>query len=617
MKRLLAPIVVLASLALASPSAAATSVSFALNPTAAFPQRAFTVTLPTGASPYDVQVTENGVPVIPHFTSASSARNPLSLAVILDTSDSMRGQPLHAAVEATRTLIMHKPDRSEVALYGFNKDSYEVHGWSRDAAVLDSALQNLQTARGTALWDAVTMGSQQVAVRHSASRAVLLLTDGADTDSIATAATAAKAARAEHVRVFAVGLPGVRASSAEIESLVNATGGEFVQVDSLDRLSAVYADLAARLGRQYTMTYTSQLRGTGKDVTVALHVGSATAEQRYTIPAMRVGVPTREETWWTKDSTFIIVLLAVALIVLVAVYFAVRPMPERPHRRLAAYARQASPTEDVEAALTEEIRARRRRLAGRPAANRFWARFVADVDRGELGRTPKQVVAVGAILGTVAFLILAAVTSVWQVMLLGPFVGLAAAWWYVGRRASAWYRHFDDTLADSLTVLASSLRAGHSLLQAIDHVAEEADERTAREWAEVVRETRLGVSVEDAMDHMCDRVGSKDLRWIALVARIQHQVGGNMAEMFDIVADTVRQRHRLRAVIHTLTAQGRMSRWVLTLAPVVIGFMMFLLSPEYITSFLSQPVGKVLIAGALVAMTVGSLWLKQIVEIEV
>ena len=138
-------------------------------------------------------------------------------------------------------------------------------------------------------------------------------------------------------------------------------------------------------------------------------------------------------------------------------------------------------------------------------------------------------------------------------------------------------------------MLASSLRAGHSLLQAVAHVAEEADEKSAREWNEVVRRTRLGVSVEDALDEMVVRVGNRDLQWIALVARVQHQVGGNMAEMFDIVADTVRQRQRLREALHTLTAQGRMTRWILTFAPLAIGVMLFLQSPDLHRGVPSRP----------------------------
>jgi len=127
----------------------------------------------------------------------------------------------------------------------------------------------------------------------------------------------------------------------------------------------------------------------------------------------------------------------------------------------------------------------------------------------------------------------------------------------------------------------------------------------------------VGISVEDALDNMCERIGNRDLQWIALVVRVQHQVGGNMAEMFDIVADTVRQRHRLRAQIQTLTAQGRMTRWILVAAPFGIGGVVFLLSPQYVLQFLEDPAGRLMIAIAAVLVVIGSLWLKKIVEIEV
>jgi len=127
----------------------------------------------------------------------------------------------------------------------------------------------------------------------------------------------------------------------------------------------------------------------------------------------------------------------------------------------------------------------------------------------------------------------------------------------------------------------------------------------------------LRVSVEDAIDDMTHRIGSRDLHWISLVARVQHQAGGNMAEMFDIVAETVRARHRLRGQVRALTAQGRMTRWVLTIAPFALGGLLVLLSPFYINGFLGSTPGRVMIAGACCLIVVGSLWLKKIVEIEV
>jgi tight adherence protein B len=123
--------------------------------------------------------------------------------------------------------------------------------------------------------------------------------------------------------------------------------------------------------------------------------------------------------------------------------------------------------------------------------------------------------------------------------------------------------------------------------------------------------------VEDAIDAMTHRIGSRELQWISLVARVQHQVGGNMAEMFDIVAETVRQRYRLSAQVHTLTAQGRMTRWVLTIAPFALGGILAVMSPSYINTFLDSRIGLGLIAGAVVLIGIGSLWIKKLVEIEV
>ena len=167
-------------------------------------------------------------------------------------------------------------------------------------------------------------------------------------------------------------------------------------------------------------------------------------------------------------------------------------------------------------------------------------------------------------------------------------------------------------------MLASSLRAGHSLLQAIDNVAEEADEKTAAEWAEVVRQTRLGIPVEDAIDDMTHRIGSRDLHWISLVARVQHQAGGNMAEMFDIVAETVRAAAPPSRPGTLADGPGqddplgaRPSRRSRSAACSSV------MSPAYINGFLSSTAGRAMIVGACCLIVVGSVWLKKIVEIEV
>ena len=600
----------------ASTASAATpheGVRVALSPQGRFPQRQFTVELPDGVKSYDLHVTENGVPVVPHLTPISRNRVPVSLAILLDTSDSMHGRPLAAAGAAAQELISLKPQRSEVAVFGFARTPYLIHGFTTDASAFSGALGNLTPSAGTTVWDAVTMASQLIASRPGAARVIVLLTDGRDTASKATAASAAAAAHAARARVFAIGLPGANAERADLQTLVSQTGGEFIQVHSLGDLNAVYAGLAARLNREFILRYTSQLRGVGRPVDVRVAVGGLHSDVRYTIPPAAAIDGSPASTWWQGRTAAVAITAGVAVIVLLACYLLLRPKRVSPARSLRGYGVRGTSGKAAEPVIPD----RPRRAGPRPSPTQVWARFAADVDRAELGRQPLVMLAGGMAIGTAAAAVAAIVAHQPLAILAGPLLGAAGAWAYVNHRASAWYFHFDSVLPDALSVLASSLRAGHSLLQAVDHVADEADDKVAREWSEVVRQTRLGIPVEDALDEMCFRVANKDLRWISLVARVQHQVGGNMAEMFDIVAQTVRERHRLRAQVRTLTAQGRMTRWILTLAPFALGGLMMLASPFYLKGFLGDLTGRLLLAVACVLVVIGSLWLKKIVEIEV
>jgi tight adherence protein B len=616
MKRLLLIVAIVAGLAAAPAQAASTdaSVHLALSPGARFPDRQFTLDLPPGTQPYSLEVTENGVPVIPHLAPIGEHRVPLSVAVLLDTSNSMRGKPLAAAVDAAETLIGQKPARSEAAVFGFAETPYLIHSWSANAATFDASLQSIAPSAGTSIWDAVGMASQSVGDRDGVSRALVLLTDGLDTTSGATITDAVNAARSVHARIFVVGLPGASGNRVDLDRLVAETGGKFVQVRSLDQLHGVYASLATELSRQYVLTYASQLRGTGRPVTVDVRVAGLSAQVHYTIPSISEAAPSEPHGWWTSTQAREAIAAAVGVLVLGMAYLLVRPKRRDPSRRLRGYRLGTTPTPQDPLLLTAP---RRPRSRPRPGARRLWARFAADVDRAELGMPPVRLLLLAMGIGTVVAGGVGLAAGHPIAIVAGPVLGAIGAWLYVGHAASAWYQHFDDQLPDALAVLASSLRAGHSLLQAIDNVAQEADEKTDAEWAEVVRQTRLGISVEDAIDDMTQRIGSRDLHWISLVARVQHQAGGNMAEMFDIVAETVRQRHRLRGQVRTLTAQGRMTRWVLTIAPFALGGLLVLMSPSYINGFLDSTAGQVMIAGACCLIVIGSLWLKKIVEIEV
>jgi tight adherence protein B len=617
MKKLILIGGIVSALAVASPAAGADRLSLSLAPDAKFPQRELVLTLPPGANPGDVQVTENGVPVTPRIRAVAEDSRPLSVAVLIDTSNSMRGEALTSALNAARTLIAGKPARSEAAVFTFARTPQLAVPWSTQSGGGADALTDVTPSPKTALWDAVVAAGQQLAERDSTTRAIVLLTDGRDNASVADLQSALKVVSGAHVRVFAVGLAGTKLDRADLQKIVNRTGGEFIEVQSADQLKSVYAGLARRLSHQYLLSYASQQRTAGKTVVVRARLGSAVAEQRYTVPEGAAAAPSsRPHDDGLLSSNLAVAGLAAAVgaAVLLGAFLALRPLRVAPANRLRKYGPGAPPSTTTATEITP-VRPNKPQV-GRWTPSGVWARFNADVERGDIGERPGRIILGATAASVLAAIVVAVVTQRPLTALVVAPLGPIVAWVYVTRRASSWYAHFDATLADSLTVLASSLRAGHSLLQAIAHVAEEADDRIAAEWQETVRRTRLGVTVEDALDEMVVRVGNRDLQWIALVARVQHQAGGNMAEMFDIVAETVRQRHRLRDQIQALTAQGRMSRWVLTIMPFAMAAMFFVLSPTYLQQLYS-PLGALLVGIAFVSVIIGSFWLKQITEIEV
>jgi tight adherence protein B len=174
-----------------------------------------------------------------------------------------------------------------------------------------------------------------------------------------------------------------------------------------------------------------------------------------------------------------------------------------------------------------------------------------------------------------------------------------------------------EQLPDVLTIMASSLRAGHSFMQALDTVAREIPQPAATEFQRVVSEIRLGRPTDDALEALSMRVGSPDFRWAVLAVNIQREVGGNLAEILDNVADTLRERAMMRRQIKVLTAEGRLSAWVLAALPIGIGIYMFAVNPDYIGLLFTTRIGLFMSGTAVILLVLGILWMRKIVDIDV
>jgi tight adherence protein B len=178
-------------------------------------------------------------------------------------------------------------------------------------------------------------------------------------------------------------------------------------------------------------------------------------------------------------------------------------------------------------------------------------------------------------------------------------------------------KKMSEQLADVLSILASSLRAGHSFLQALDQVASEIKDPSASEFHRVVSEIRLGRSVDEAMVEMADRIGSEDMRWAVMAVNIQRQVGGNLAEVLDIVANTVRERAYVHRQVKVLSAEGRISIAILAALPFGIFFYLMFVNPEYVGLLFTHVIGQILLVVGAALMALGIYVMTRIVKVDV
>ena len=183
-------------------------------------------------------------------------------------------------------------------------------------------------------------------------------------------------------------------------------------------------------------------------------------------------------------------------------------------------------------------------------------------------------------------------------------------------RASRRQTAFADQLDDSLQLMAGSLRAGHSLLRAVDSVSQEADAPTSEEFTRIINETRDGRDLNDAQDEVAERMGSDDFTWVAQAIAIHREVGGNLAEVLDAVGHTIRERNAIRRQVKALSAEGKLSATVLMALPFGVFGFISMTNPDYVAAFTESATGYAMLGVAGLMLLVGGLWLKSTVKIK-
>jgi tight adherence protein B len=622
--RRLKPLMLLTAAAalLALPATAAAGVTLRGADAGKYPTIRATVVSSAGAGSQPV-LRENGRPV-----SGLSAQNlACSKAVVLgvDRSRSMRGTPLGEAKRAARSFLGAKCAGDAVSVVAFAHGAYALSRPSSSPIDADAALANLSVdaEQGTSLYDGILLSVQQLQSENLASRVLVLLTDGSDTGSRATLDQAVAAARKAEVAIYAIGIEGDTFTPEALQRLASETGGQYYGASSAGGLLKVYASIAAALRHTWKLEYFTSARPGDRLQLEASVVGAGTGSLAYAISkdAADVGAPSAPTSLipaslYSAGGALSIGLAVTILVLLAAFLFLAAQQGSWVRTRIAAHVGETKATSKEQrreqrlATLSAVFRATERSFGHL----RQWRWVQRMLERANLPLKTVEFfwMMVGGGLGLGFLCAVAGQTPL--VILAAMCLGGGLPFLYVMLKMRKRIKAFEEQLPDVLITIAASLKAGHSFKQGLQAVVDEGQPPASEEFKRVLTETALGRPMDEALEAMAERCGSKNFEFAITAVTIQRQVGGSLATLFDMVADTVRQRQQFARKIKSLTAMGRMSAYVLVGIPFFLAGAISVLNPTYMSPLFHTSAGHMLVFLMLGMMVVGSAFLKKIVS---
>jgi tight adherence protein B len=586
-----------------------------------------TVSVNGPVDPKDIFVTENGrqVPIVKVQTLSQSGRR-FDVILALDTSNSVKGEPLSLAVAAARSFVNQLDPSIPLGLITFSENATVLQAITTDHASSLAALETInQTQQGTAIFDSVVAASELFS--GDAQHNIVLLTDGADVDSRASLEAAIQSARQKKVAIFTIGFGG-RTVPGVLQALAARTGGTYTPTVQT-QLSAVYQALVSQLSHQYVVTYRS-LSGPGSQaqVTVRTSLGSDTSLVLNPVPPPSIAPPGRAPVI-LRGTLGLAIALGLSFLTMFLLFTMFLGASARNRRQRELARRMAAPDEPTQSAeesdsegsfagwsgwIPAPVVSAGKQLAEAGGFNDAIERRLEQagmpVRVGEFVATSFLAILTAGLIGGLFF------RSLIFALIFG-LVGGAIPWIYLGTRLGRRVNSLHSQLPDVMMILASSMRAGQSFLQSLDTVAKEIGEPTAHEFSRVVAEIRLGRPVEEAMNALAERVGTPEFKWAIMAVNVQREVGGNLAEILDTVAETVRERDTVRRQVKVLSAEGRLSVKILVALPFLMTLYVAKVNPDYIKLLWTTRPGLIMVGLASALMLIGIYWARKVVRIDV
>ena len=585
--------------------------------------------------PKSVVVTVNGTRIEATAEPITGAAVARSAQLVIDTSGSMRGEGIAGAKTAALAFVDAVPADVDVGLVTFADTATVKVKPTKNRDAVRKAIAALTPTGETSLYDGVLLGLRQLG--RTGIRTVLVLSDGADTRSKASLGSVLNAAKSSGATVDTVAFKTPEATGRALGQIADAAGGRAVSAAKAGDIGAAFEESARAISNQLAVTATLPAALTGS-VTVAVSAMAGTlplvdeavttVDATVALPSNRSAAPFVVEVGPLGSKTVLYGALGALFLGLLLVFglafggLTGDRESGRVRRRLSLYTltgRGAKP-EPASTALGDSDVARSAvDLADRVVRQGgFESGLARKLERAGSAIKPAEWLLIhGGVGFGVGLLLLLLTGGALLPTVLGLVIGFTLPPVYLAIRASRRTNAFLAQMPDTLQLLAGSLQAGYSLPQGVDAVVKEGAQPISGEFSRAIVESRLGVPIEDALQGIAHRMDSRDFHWVVMAIRIQREVGGNLAEVLTNVAQTMRERERVRRQVKVLSAEGRLSAWILGGLPPLFGAYLTVVRPSYIKPLFTDPIGLLLLAVAALQFTVGVLWLRKVVRVEV
>ena len=612
------------------------ALSIELEPGHAYPEVGLVVTVPgaiaaSGLNPANVVVRESGEVRTAELTRIPGDR--VEVVIVIDTSGSMTGAAMDAARLAASSFVDRMPAEARVGVVGFSNTSSVAVPLSADHRAVKAAISGLQAGGETALYDGVLLALDQFPVAGSLRRQVVVLSDGADTASFTSLADVTSRLASSGVRLDAVALATGQGDESALQQMSQSGRGTFARAIEATSLAGIYEELGHNVANQYRVTFKATGHGaTALKVEVQTQSGRAVGELQLNFPpapatsppssvlstpttAIEQGAntprPADDPRLIESAGRWLLVLGAAAWFLAIAIGAAMVSLPSR--RSLLA--RRPRDRGSVDRNTPSMLGQRLSSLADTALERRgLRDRLNAALERAGIELRPGEFVMIVMVTAVACLLTFSLIG--------GPLLGvIVAAASVVGaklvvriktrRRQGA----FTTQLSDALQLMSNSLRTGYAVTQAMNVVATEAESPIRDEFRRVLLEVRLGRDLGGALRAMADRMAGEDVNWMIQAMEINREVGGDLAEVLDNVAVTIRERDHLRGQVQAVSAEGRLSAYVLVALPIALGGVLAVVNPNYFSE-LTHGVGLVLVGVGVAMLVCGSIVLNRLVKID-